>query len=68
MYIKNILPPITASAGLAACGDTIGKQALGGGAVGAGAAAITGGSLAQRAAIGAGAHVLACQSGAVRCK
>ena len=68
MYIKNILLAITASAGLAACGDTIGKQALGGGAVGAGAAAITGGSIAQGAAIGAGANVLAFQSGAVRCK
>jgi len=67
MSIKNIALVITACAGLAACGDTIGKQALGGGAVGAGAAAVTGGSLVQGAAIGAGANVLACQSGAVRC-
>ena len=66
MSIKTILLAVTASAGLAACGDTLGEQALGGGVVGAGAAAVTGGSLAQGAAIGAGANVLACQSGAVR--
>ncbi|HBR37677.1 MAG TPA: hypothetical protein DD939_10335, partial [Sulfitobacter pontiacus] len=65
MSIKTILLAVTASAGLAACGDTLGEQALGGGVVGAGAAAVTGGSLAQGAAIGAGANVLACQSGAV---
>ncbi|BDY15377.1 MULTISPECIES: hypothetical protein [Sulfitobacter] len=68
MSIKTILLAVTASAGLAACGDTLGEQALGGGVVGAGAAAVTGGSLAQGAAIGAGANVLACQSGAVRCQ
>ena len=68
MSIKTILLAVTASAGLAACGDTLGEQALGGGVVGAGAAAVTGGSLAQGAAIGAGATVLACQSGAVRCQ
>ncbi|EAP83743.1 MULTISPECIES: hypothetical protein [Alphaproteobacteria] len=68
MSIKTILLAVTASAGLAACGDTLGEQALGGGVVGAGAAAVTGGSLAQGAAIGAGANVLACQTGAVRCQ
>jgi len=68
MSIKAILLAVTASAGLAACGDTLGEQALGGGVVGAGAAAVTGGSLAQGAAIGAGANVLACQTGAVRCQ
>ena len=68
MSIKTILLAVTASAGLAACGDTLGEQAIGGGVVGAGAAAVTGGSLAQGAAIGAGANVLACQTGAVRCQ
>lgn len=68
MSIKTILLAVTASAGLAACGDTLGEQALGGGVVGAGAAAVTGGSLAQGAAIGGGANVLACQTGAVRCQ
>ncbi|MBW4963188.1 MULTISPECIES: hypothetical protein [unclassified Sulfitobacter] len=67
MPIKNIILALTACAGLAACGDNLGEQALGGGVVGAGAAALTGGGLLQGAAIGAGANVLACQSGAVRC-
>ncbi|SFS39315.1 hypothetical protein SAMN04488040_0155 [Sulfitobacter marinus] len=67
MQINNIILTLTACAGLAACGDTMGEQALGGGAIGAGAAALTGGGLLQGAAIGAGANVLACQSGAVRC-
>lgn len=67
MSFKNITLALAACAGLAACGDNLGEQALGGGAVGAGAAALTGGSLLQGAAIGAGANVLACQSGAVRC-
>ncbi|SFE91393.1 hypothetical protein SAMN04488523_11224 [Sulfitobacter brevis] len=56
-----------AALGLAACGDTLGEQALGGAAVGAGAAAITGGSLGKGAAIGAGANVLACQTNVVKC-
>ena len=68
MSVRKILLAVTACASLAACGDTIGKQAIGGGAVGAGAAALTGGGLLQGAAIGAGANVLACQSGAVRCR
>lgn len=67
MSVRNTLLVITACAGLAACGDTLGQQALGDGAVGAGTAAVTGGSLAQGAAIGAGANVLACQSGVANC-
>ncbi|MFK7763059.1 MAG: hypothetical protein AB8B62_07340 [Roseobacter sp.] len=47
--------------GLAACGDSIGEQAVGGAAIGAGAAVLTSGSLAQGAALGAGANVLICQ-------
>ncbi len=47
--------------GLAACGDSIGEQAIGGAAIGAGAAVVTSGSLAQGAALGAGANVLYCQ-------
>jgi len=48
-------------AALGACGDTIGEQALGGAAIGAGAAAITSGSLARGAAIGAAGNVAYCQ-------
>jgi hypothetical protein len=68
MAIKNIILACVACAGLVACGDTIGEQALGGGAVGAGAAAITGGSLLKGAAVGAGANVIACQTELVRCR
>ncbi|MGJ5620302.1 hypothetical protein [Sulfitobacter sp. MF3-043] len=67
MSIRNIILGLTVCAGLAACGDTLGEQALGGAAIGAGAAAVTGGSLATGAAVGAGANVLACQTEIVNC-
>ncbi len=53
--------------GLAACGDTAGEQALIGGAVGAGAAAVTNGSLATGAAIGAAGNLLYCQTNPSDC-
>ena len=46
---------------LAACGDTVGEQALIGGAAGVGTAAVVGGSLATGAVVGAGANVAYCQ-------
>lgn len=64
---SKIIIALAAVAGLSACGDTLGKQALGGGVVGAGAAAITGGGLAQGAAIGAAGNVVACQADLVDC-
>ena len=67
MAFKNIILAITACGSLAACGDTIGKQALGGGVVGAGAAAVADGNIATGAAIGAGANVLACQTDIADC-
>ncbi|MFD2739046.1 hypothetical protein ACFSUD_05665 [Sulfitobacter aestuarii] len=67
MSIKNIILGLVACGGLAACGDTLGEQALGGAAVGAGAAAITSGSLAQGAAIGAAGNVAYCQLYPGRC-
>ncbi len=54
-------------AGLAACGNTIAEQGLGGAAVGAGAAAITSGSLAQGAAIGAAGNIAYCQLNPGKC-
>jgi hypothetical protein len=60
MSIKRIILGFAACGTLAACGDTIGDQALGGAAIGAGAAAITSGSLAQGAAIGAAGSVAYC--------
>jgi len=68
MAIYKIGLALTFAAGLSACGDNVGEQALGGGAIGAGAAAITGGSLLTGAAIGAGANVAACQTEIVDCK
>jgi len=52
---------------LAACGDTLGEQALGGAAVGAGVAAVTSGSLAQGAAIGAAGNIVFCELNPGRC-
>ena len=63
MSIRNIILALGATAGLAACGNTIGEQGLGG----AGAAAVTGGSLAQGAAIGAAANVGYCQLNPGKC-
>jgi|GEM_PF-762663 len=68
MGMPKIVLALTAVAGLAACGNNIGEQALGGGAVGAGVAAVTGGNLATGAALGAGANVLACNSNITNCR
>ncbi|MGB5865720.1 MAG: hypothetical protein WBG95_15645 [Sulfitobacter sp.] len=67
MGTPKIFLALAAATALVACGDTVGNQAIGGAAIGAGAAAVTGGSLGQGAAIGAGANVLACQTGVVQC-
>ncbi len=68
MSMRNIIIGLVACAGLAACGDNLGEQALGGGAVGAGAAAITGGSLVQGAAIGAAGNIAYCQLNPGKCR
>ncbi|WP_072777191.1 hypothetical protein [Marivita hallyeonensis] len=52
---------------LAACGETVGQQAIGGGVVGAGVAAVADGNMAQGAAIGAAANVAYCQTYPERC-
>lgn len=67
MPTSKLILAVAVCAGLAACGDTLGEQALGGAAIGAGAAAVTGGSLATGTAVGAGANVLACQTEVVNC-
>ena len=53
--------------GLSACGDTLGEQALGGGVVGAGVSAATGGDLVTGAAVGAAGNVAYCQTYPERC-
>jgi hypothetical protein len=61
MAFKPIILAVVAAVGLAACGDTVGEQAIIGGAVGAGAAAITSGSIVTGVAVGAAGNVLACE-------
>lgn len=62
------IPLIIALCGaLAACGETLGEQALGGAAIGAGAAALTSGSLAQGAAIGAAGNIAYCELNPGKC-
>lgn len=68
MHLKFSSLALVAVLGLAACGDTVGEQALFGGAAGIGAAAITGGDIATGAVVGAGASVAACQAGLVNCR
>lgn len=68
MGIPKIILALTVAAGLVGCGETVSEQAIGGAAIGAGAAVITSGSVLQGAAIGAGANVLACQTELLRCK
>ncbi|TMM50915.1 hypothetical protein [Sulfitobacter sabulilitoris] len=67
MRIKGVFLALAATAGLAACGETLGDQALGGAAIGAGAAVITNNSLAKGAAIGAAGNVAYCQLYPGRC-
>jgi hypothetical protein len=52
---------------IAACGDTLGKQALIGGGVGLGTAAVLDGNLAAGAAVGAAGNVAYCQAFPDRC-
>ncbi|AEI93182.1 MULTISPECIES: hypothetical protein [Roseobacter] len=67
MQIKAIAFVMAAGFSLAACGDSIGEQAVGGAAIGAGAAVITNNGLAKGAALGAGANVLFCQLSPGQC-
>ena len=53
--------------GLAACGDTVGEQALFGAGAGAGTAAVLDGNVLGGAALGAGANVLYCQENPGKC-
>jgi hypothetical protein len=53
--------------GLAACGDTLGEQALLGGAAGGGTAVATGGDPLSGAAVGAAANIAYCQTYPERC-
>ncbi|MBT9384598.1 hypothetical protein KM176_12070 [Pseudooceanicola sp. CBS1P-1] len=68
MFKKTWIIAGVLCAGLAACGQTVGEQALVGGAAGTGAAAVTGGSLGTGALVGAAANVAYCQSNPRSCR
>ncbi|MFC7705310.1 hypothetical protein ACFQXB_14010 [Plastorhodobacter daqingensis] len=61
MHKKTIALGFALLMGIAACGNTVGEQALVGGGVGAVAGAATGGDIAAGAVIGAGGNVAFCQ-------
>ena len=67
MQIKRAFAALGLCAMLAACGDTLGEQALAGGAIGAGAAAVTNGTIVKGAAIGAAGNIAYCQLYPNRC-
>ena len=67
MRICKNLAIVAALSALAACGDTLGEQALYGAGAGAGTAAILDGNVAAGAALGAGANVLYCQQNPGKC-
>lgn len=52
---------------LAACGDTMGEQALYGAGAGAAASVVLDGDLATGAVLGAGANILYCQQNPGKC-
>lgn len=65
---KIIAVAALALGGLVACGDTVGEQALVGGAAGIGTAAVTGGNAGTGAVVGAAANVAYCQSNPGACR
>lgn len=67
MGIKSFTLAVAATLGLAACGDTVTEQAVIGGAVGAGAAAVTSGSIVTGVAVGAAGNILACELDIANC-
>ncbi|MEO3415614.1 hypothetical protein AAFO92_13235 [Roseovarius sp. CAU 1744] len=58
---------VAACAGLSACGDTFGEQALIGAGAGAGTAVVVGGNVATGALVGAAGNVAYCQAYPNRC-
>ncbi|WP_170478745.1 hypothetical protein [Ruegeria arenilitoris] len=62
MRISKLLFVATACAGLAACGDTVGEQALLGGGAGAVGAAVVSADPLLGAVVGAAGNVLYCKT------
>ncbi|MGH1423559.1 MAG: hypothetical protein ACRBBU_02445 [Pseudooceanicola sp.] len=67
MSVGKIILSITLVAGLSACGDTFGEQALIGAGTGAVATAVAGGNVGAGALVGAAANVTYCQRFPGRC-
>ncbi len=67
MSFKSLMLGAALCSSLAACGDTIGEQALAGGAIGAGVAVLGDGTLVKGAAIGAAGNIAYCQLYPGRC-
>jgi len=65
--MRRITIIVAAAAGLSACGDTTGEQALIGGGVGAGTAAVLGSNPLVGAAVGAGGNMLYCNQNPSNC-
>ena len=61
MRIPFLAGALALATALAGCGDTVGEQALFGGAAGVGAAAVTGGDPIVGGVVGAGGNVAFCQ-------
>ncbi|WP_319826246.1 hypothetical protein [Thalassovita sp.] len=68
MYLRTWILGLAACAGLAACGDTFGEQALLGAGSGAAAAVVLDGSAATGAVLGAAANVAYCKQYPSRCR
>ena len=68
MHTKLWIAGAIAAFSLAACGDTLGEQALYGGGAGAVAGAATGGDPLTGAVVGAAGNVAYCQLNPNRCR
>ena len=68
MSIKTLIVGVALCGSLAACGETIGQQALAGSAIGAGAAVLANGTIAKGVAIGAAGNIAYCQLNPGKCQ
>lgn len=67
MQIRTIIFAVGLAGVLAACGETVGEQAIVGGAAGAGTSLVLDGDIVTGAAVGAAGNVLYCQRFPERC-
>lgn len=67
MQAKRIWAAVAVCAGLAACGDTVGEQAILGAGAGAATAVVLDTNVGAGAAIGAAGNVLYCKQNPSKC-